>query len=585
MAPMNTLVVGSPGHAHANACTPAASPSPRTAGYLLALLVTTAALDFIYYTGYYASDDIEYLTAAHQIYHQASLPAEPTLGQIRMTPVLYNVAVAALAGFRTPVIAGSYVLFHLLLVLQTWHLARRWHGDPTAWLAASGVAILPMLALTSTMILPDNPMACCLLAGLALCDGAARSHAAGRSAAAVARMALSGVCVGIGYAAKESALVVLPLFGAAWLWASRRDVWRRGATGVIALGIGVAVVFIVEWALLSTFIGRSYTRMAWTVGEDSFSSGLQSFPSGVHPWERLKNVWANVTAPWFSKVDKVLLVAGPLAYALLRGRLLPLLFAAWFFAYHTWGSTKLTQYLPTTLQVRYYTPILPLIAIMVAFALVRAHRFITTGAPLTVRRAVAAVAVVGGLAYFALEQRRVAYGAEWLYRGDIVRPAIRAAETNWARPVVFSGTLTRHLRALYLDTSPPAEFGDDLDPARVDEWLDRGGFVYLELFPEARLRAVLRRAPLDALLHPVLFPRAASQAAATQSAATAGAPPADQPQALTLYGRSVLVERVAHFYCPKSRWHSLLRAAGCGAAEKVDKNKRSTVAYRVYPAP
>lgn len=561
---------------------------------LAALLALTACLDLLYYTGYYASDDIEYLTAAHEILHSGSLPAQPSLGQIRLSPVLYCVAVAALVGFRTPLIAAAFVLFHLLLVLQTWQLGKRWHDAAAGWLAAAGVALLPMLVLTSTMILPDNLMACCLLAALALCDASTRAVAAARPARALLQMTLCGLCVGLGYAAKESALVAIPLLALAWLGSTRRAApsapnkrsaprWRLAVAGVLSLCFGVALVFAVEWSLLSTFVGRPYTRMAWTVGEDSFSAGLQSFPAGRDPWVRLHNVWSNVTAPWFSKIDKGFILLGPIAYLLIRGRrVLPLAFVLWYFAYHTWGSTKLTQYLPTTLQVRYYTPILPLIAIMTAHSLLSAYRFVTSRAP-ALKPALIVIASLAGAAYFAAQQRRAAFGAEWLYRGDIVRPALRAAEIAWTRPTVFSGTLTRHLRALFLDATPPAEFSDDLDPARIDQWLDEGGFVYFELQPESRLKAVLRRSPLDAQLHPALFPGLASQP--TSPASTAPTTSLEPLRHARVNGRPVLVEQVGQFYCPRSRWHELLQAIGLGEPDAVDKNKRSSAAYRVYTSP
>ena len=57
----------------------------QTAAILAAILVLVAALDLFFFTGFYGSDDIEYLTAARAVFNDGQFNSRADFGAERLT--------------------------------------------------------------------------------------------------------------------------------------------------------------------------------------------------------------------------------------------------------------------------------------------------------------------------------------------------------------------------------------------------------------------------------------------------------------------------------------------------------------------
>ncbi len=547
---------------------PAAARAALAAILLLALLN-----DLFFFTGHYASDDMEYLSAARQIVTQGSLPEEPTLGQNRLLMVGWNAAVAWAAGYDADRIAATHVCFHLLTIALVALLARRWFDRATAVLTAWAVALFPALVLAGTAILPDTPLACCLLGAVLAIDEASRRHAKDASRTALALLVACGALVGLGYLAKETSLILGPFFAAAWLCIARRRGIAGVAAGWMALLLGFVIVFAGEWIALSALTGRAYTRAAWVVDE-SIVSPTRTWPYGFWPHERLWHLWYNLGPPYWSPRDRVLGLASAAAYAaLVRGRPLPLLLVGWYFAYHTFGSMSLSAYVPPSLQARYFTPVVPLILLMGSAALVTALR--GAAARSRVGRPIAVAAIAGVAVYWVLEQRQTNRGAGKLYRADIVRTAQSAIHAARDVPLALSSTIARHLTAIYVDGLPDRVMASSrVSPQRLRELLNKGGLDYAEIAPWDRLESIQKPSAMDRALHGPLRDWLATS-------------PSDDAAAsirVDLLGEPVQIARVERHACPRTRADEWAQWLG-GPPPPTSPNTREVRVFRITRAP
>ena len=171
---------------------------------------------------------------------------------------------------------------------------------------------------------------------------------------------------------------------------------------------------------------------------------LHSYPYGYYPLERLECI-TNQLQPWFSKtIMGYLLIGTILVYPLMPGRKLSIwALAVWYFVYHTWGSTRLSEYLPPPLQARYFTPMLPLLLLAYAYIAVKICR-VLLGAISNrgLRRRLAIVLGVLLVMHPLPALRTSDRVAGKIFRADLVYASHAALLNGLAagnRPVVLSG--------------------------------------------------------------------------------------------------------------------------------------------------
>lgn len=548
---------------------------------LIGIILLSCGLDLFFFSGYYASDDAAYLQAAWRWTTGRTYGAEPDLAALRLTLVGWNMLIIRLCGYHPQLIAGSYILFHQLTNVFTFILARRMRDNAAAVLAAYCMAVTPLAVTHAAAVLPDLPLTSLMLLSLVLFY---MSYGDPGRTGAKSRLLLlgAGACVGLAYAAKETALILVPFFAVLWLTRERKAGLKAAVLRGTALAGGFIMILLVEWALLSLLTGRCYWRMAWTVGPTNFVDTLRDNPYGYYPVERLAYVWEHL-GDWFGRTGFVYLFGlAVLVYPFKTGRCRALwALTLWYFAYHVWGSTRLSEYLPPPLQPRYFTPILPLLFIMYAFVIVKAWRSVRNwGVGLKAIRVLTGIVAVA-LFLQPLPGLRISdRHAGKIYRADLVntaRLAIEAARDAGDRPVLLSKTVDDHIAPL-IQTRPP---GDVITPRcwkkpETRRRLIETGFYYIEIYPIARLRTVARAGGADPLLHPVIEARSDESL--------------DDPVPQTCFLGHVEIEgspgslwRLKRFDLPKRRSAALLGICFPGFRPRPDPNTRSAYLYLWIP--
>lgn len=262
----------------------------------------------------------------------------------------------------------------LLLIPLTAQLALRLTGDRlAALLAAAVVALAPLSIQFSATAFSDPLLTMWLVAALAL---AARHN---RQASLPASGFWAGFCFGLALATKYQALLFLPLLvGVGWLSSWRGWEWRRGGAGV-----AVVVTPLLLWAA------------ARSDGSDLIAQQWANI-GGVRPawsWE----LWPRLASQahlWQLGVGWPLFLSGTaLAVAALSRRvraglsaadgLLALFIAGYFLLHWLWAVPAWD---------RYWLPVIPLAAVLLARLLLAVVRAVPAGRAVWV--AVAALLVI-----------------------------------------------------------------------------------------------------------------------------------------------------------------------------------------------
>ena len=409
---------------------------------LAALLATSLLLDFIFYTGFFASDDIQYFSGIHAIAGYSRFI--PDLGNTRLgvtlpDALLYRLtdSIAAVAWFHTA--------YHLILVILAYVLGRMLHGERTGLSAAALVAINPLIYVHAGAVLPDNAASCWLTASMIVIVSTQRRTPHGEGVLSWNRRrfigyVIAGAMLGLCYTCKETALIMT--IPAAILIISsgplRNLVWIQNGA---ALAVGLVMVMVLDLVALRIISGDWIFRLSLvTDSEKIFLDDMAR--QGETPFARVRYAWISLAS--LMSLSIWLLAAGSVAYAFWKQRSIGLMaFFWWPLVYLTVGSTSLTSYVAPTIQARYYA-ILIVPAALMAAAIInllsqrwrdRGERWSHRWGP--VLAIVVLVGVVGGL-----ELKRNAGRAGNLYRAREVRAFVTAIETARARypeyPIVVS---------------------------------------------------------------------------------------------------------------------------------------------------
>ncbi len=456
-----------------------------------ALVLGSILVDLLFFTGYFASDDRTYYFTALDILETGRVE-DFGLGGMRLTIVGWNMLMILLLGANVQLVAASYVVFHQLTVLCTFLLGRRLLDARAGLLAAYLTAAFPVIVMYTSMILPDVMLGLfCLLSLLAyLRSRELRIEQPGR---AWLLFFACGSFVGLGYMTKETALVLLPFFFLAWLTSIRPRAIARSIVHGSAFAIGFFVIFFAEYGALSYLSGRSFWRMSWTVDTPA-DIAARSQRYGFEPLERLEWVERQLSDDVWPDPMKATAIAALLIFPLWPRRCFSVpLMGLWLFAFLTFGSMSLTQYVPPSIQARYYIPVVPIGTALTGslgirlFDLVFKHGLLSN---VWVRRTAATLSVLVLLLAGLSAQRGPDAQAGKLYKSDIVRSTADAASVathGASRPVVLSGTLAHYAEPVYPGPNTP-QSAARADEAALEEWLGEGGFSYIELANQAMRR-------------------------------------------------------------------------------------------------
>lgn len=485
---------------------------------VLAILIVSTAVDLVFATGYVCSDDYGYFKDAESLVATGWAQRAPGLGGIRLTMTGWNAAIIALLGAKFSIVAISFIALHQALNAITYAVGRFLWSDAAGLIAALIVGVSPLTVLYAGVILPDIMMTIFVVLAYFAFVAAYARRTQGRGRPAALLMFLAGVSVGGSYLTKETGLILLPYFFFLWL-ACEGNVWRDGwgarrtLTALVQGGlfaVGFAVVFVGEYFLLSHLIERPFFRLGWTFDAEDSSLQYMVARAGVDPIERLKLAYASIndlvrnTFQWIA-------IASLTLFPLLRERRWSLLLlGVWLFGYLTWGSASLSHYSPPSIQGRYYTPILPIVALIIGGALRQCHgwtigrvrpRVLRNG--LTMAATVALVGVLlGGL-------RPADAMAGRQYRSVMAHApaaALRRALAEQDGPVVMSATVAGRVAPLIPAGSERLIAAEGLSAATLYEMASVGPVVYV--FADATPGSSdFAPSCLDSALHALFDPR------------------------------------------------------------------------------
>lgn len=436
--------------------------TPRARRILGLTLLVALAIDFLLYTGFFASDDIGYLAGAEMMVRGTepqgadNISRDVSIARLGMT-IPTGVAYW-LTGGDVSAIAWLFVLYHLALIVLAFALGRLVHGEVAGLAAAGLAATCPVLTVFAGAILPDNATALWLGILLLLLELVRRRTADGPLPwrRALAWYGAAGFVLGLAYSVKETGIImVVPAALAVMAMAPRlRDpVWIRNGAFMAA---GLLAFMLLELVLLRAITGRWTFRLGMMDAAGESMAHRMEYQGGASPFGRL----------WYALSDRLagvapittwLLLAGSVAYGFLPGRSLGLLLFFWWpFLYLTIGSTSLGAYLPPSIQVRYYAVvIIPAVIMTAAVLLALVRRWNAwQRSPAWARGRRVGAAVVALLAVCVwYELAGDVHGAGNIYLAERVRgfeaTLQRAREKYPQYPIVLGDYYAGRMRPLY----------------------------------------------------------------------------------------------------------------------------------------
>jgi 4-amino-4-deoxy-L-arabinose transferase-like glycosyltransferase len=344
----------------------------RTSLRILCVLVFVAfVFDFLFFTGFFASDDSGYLMAARAAAGDATFVAET--GSSRMGMTLPAAFLYWVTGGSIAAIAWFHVVYHLVLVVLTFVLGRLVHDDRTGLVAAALVATSPLLYVFAGAVLPDNATACWVFASMIVLVHVQRRVPLGEGLRAFDRRrflfhVLAGGLLGIGWMTKETALIMTvpaavlimsaaPLRNLAWV--------QNGA----ALTLGLVIALIADTLLLYILSGQVLLRHEYVTNAHTGAYLVANMKfDGETPFARfavVKTLFADVFP-----VSMWLLLGGSIAYAFTRRRNLGVMAYFWWpLLFLTIGTVSLRAWTPLPIQARYYAVAIVPAAVMTAYAI------------------------------------------------------------------------------------------------------------------------------------------------------------------------------------------------------------------------
>lgn len=476
-------------------------PDRRTCVVLALLVAIALLLDFLYYTGFYASDDISYLRTAREIgtfgdafadYNWRGSIANTRLGITVPDGLVYWVS-----GGDVSVIAAGHVVYHLMLVVLAFAIGREVWDVRTGLLAAALVATSPILYLFAGAVLPDHAMSVWLaLLLLVLLRARRRDQKAPLAVREAARRYVpAGLLLGLAYGCKETAIIMaVPCAAVIIAAAPSLRSWRWVRDGAF-LAAGLVAFLVLEQLVLRAITGDWISRFGG-VADTGAAFEARMAKHGVDPLERFTYLGGLLRK--LLPLSSALLLITAIVFPFLRRRDAALIaFFWWPLVYLTIGPTSLGAYRPPSIQERYYAIVVLPGAVMAAVVLGRAvERWSARG--WSMRAVVALVSVVT----FYEARADLSFGGT-AYRSEFVRGFTMAYETARARypdhPILLSKG--------YLIRMHPALFPDDPGPRPKDPPFLRISQLD-DALPEgpAKIREIKKRKHLHVRTVAILYP-------------------------------------------------------------------------------
>ena len=374
----------------------------RSALILFGLVVLALGIDFIFYTGFYASDDMGYLEGARGLAGDGYWTPELATNRLGLT--LPSSLIWWISDGSISAVIWFQIIYHLGLVLISYALARLMLNGRAGLIAAALMAVNPLVYGFAGALLPDNPatfwLGGCLIALVAtkrFADPGTRVTSWNRRR--FVGYFVAGLMLGFCYWCKETALI-LTIPAAVFIMTAgpsfRSLVWIQN--GAI-LSLGLLSAMALELFVFRITTGEWINRLAMM----SDSSASQPFweadmlEQGATPFARFATA-GDLLSDWLP-LSMWILIAGTIAYGFTRARNAGLqMFMWWPALYLTIGTASFSKYLPPTIQARYYAiVVLPAVVMTAVVFSILLERWDGVGRAWVQKfRIVAALALLGG---------------------------------------------------------------------------------------------------------------------------------------------------------------------------------------------
>lgn len=456
--------------------------------WLFVLLAISTIVDLFFFTGYYSSDDISYYGFARHAWQFGEFPNANQIGGFRLVIVGWNWLLIALFGPSPAIVSASYVLFHQLLNALVFVLGRRLFGRGVGLIAAYLTATSPVIIVFASMILPDILCGSFFVLSLyAFHRAYDRLSEAAPQNPSTWWMLLCGLATGAAYSAKETGLILLPFYFVLWLVFSRgRSLRTAFWIGASFLG-GVVIIFAIEFFALSALLNQWVFRLTWTVEDLDPATRAHIGRYGTNVSDRLQWVFdrLHVFYEFMPRLVGWSLLGVLVVYPLCRGRRWTVFaMLLWLFGYQTFGSMRLKEYLPPSIQARYFIPILPFAHIVLGAVFWRFVEWLNRVPGRPVRLAIQGVALAAVFVFPLLGMRVVNQQSGQWHRAPTmgnVAQAIQFAARQGNAPIVISSFVKYRLDNHLTDYWPEWLIdANSLDRAKLGALLQNGGFYYVQ---------------------------------------------------------------------------------------------------------
>jgi 4-amino-4-deoxy-L-arabinose transferase-like glycosyltransferase len=219
-------------------------PRPELLGLIaLAAVLDLWALDRNGYANTYYSAAVRSMTQSWHAFLYGSFDAAGVMTADKPPLALWiQAASARVFGFSSWSLLAPQALMGVATVALVYDIARRRFGRPAGFVAGLVLALTPA---TVAIFRHNNPDALLVLCVTAAVWALVRGLEDGRTR----WLAVSGICVGLGFEAKMgAALLVVPALAAAWLWVAPRG--RLAAVRQLAAGGAAMTVVGLAWPVL-----------------------------------------------------------------------------------------------------------------------------------------------------------------------------------------------------------------------------------------------------------------------------------------------------------------------------------------------
>jgi len=321
-----------------------------------AVIVIGVALRVLFIDSVTGGDDVRYLKFAAQVVRFDHLStSDHAAGRLLF---LWIIGLPAAIGHAVYASAPMILLSLATDVVVAVVAYRRW-GPAAALMAACVMAFCPLNIVFASRILPDAPLALVLLiAVLVLADAERQEHGTARSR----QILIGGLLAGLAYMIKDPALLALPPAAACLILAGGSLRPRRLLLTVGLLGAGLLIMYLLNGLAYFAYSGDFFFKEHAIARSHNTASQVANVSAYlIHVSENFQALIKD-----FRWLCIPVFVGLPVFTARVvverEGRLVPSV-GLFMIAYLLVGSSSLTSLVPLPFHIRYFQPIVPLLAL------------------------------------------------------------------------------------------------------------------------------------------------------------------------------------------------------------------------------